>query len=272
MFVGITQDKTNDGASTANVVAGSVRHSDYNITIGGGMAYSSEEFELNPLITRLSSTTFAISYYCKENALCTRYGSVNVKDLSVQLSNVTVFSNNTMNSTQAEIVGMSEAQYLLVYYDSGGNNLTYSGPLTVTVANVPLANGGDGTLAAPVLGKPSTLITTQVSFYFKAARLSDSVAVVAYADPSINYGLKVQAVKISEPEDFSATSSAGESCSACLLYIMVKHQKVEPQILFFLFQFSAHHGQQAQGGHYKHYRLIFLWILTLLPSPIPGLF
>jgi hypothetical protein len=76
LFITISQNNFDTSSQTAQVAAGKVdRSSGYAITLGAGTIYSDYSYSLQPVITRLSNTTFAIGYYYgKGSALTTQYG------------------------------------------------------------------------------------------------------------------------------------------------------------------------------------------------------
>lgn len=85
LFVGITQDSSNT-SETAYLVAGKVDGATYKISLGKGVQYA-EEYSMDPQITRLSNTTFAIAYYTYEPGfLATRIGKYCINMLIVYVN------------------------------------------------------------------------------------------------------------------------------------------------------------------------------------------
>lgn len=73
LFVGITQDSS-DTTETAFLVAGKVDGATYKISLGEGVQYA-DQYSMDPQITKLSDTTFAIAYYTyAPGFLATRFG------------------------------------------------------------------------------------------------------------------------------------------------------------------------------------------------------
>ena len=65
VFVAITQDSVAGGGSSV-VFAGKVGTDGKTIAFGADAVYCTDEYSLNPSITRLSETEFALSYYCTD--------------------------------------------------------------------------------------------------------------------------------------------------------------------------------------------------------------
>jgi hypothetical protein len=65
VFVAITQDSVAGGGSAA-VFAGKVGLDGKTVAFGTDVVYCTDEYSLNPSITVLSETEFALSYYCTE--------------------------------------------------------------------------------------------------------------------------------------------------------------------------------------------------------------
>lgn len=77
-FVAIEQDSSAD-TNTANVFVGKVAPDGKSISLGTPVRYSSDVFSMNPAISRLSNTAFAISYFeTAENVpiVSTRAGNI----------------------------------------------------------------------------------------------------------------------------------------------------------------------------------------------------
>ena len=121
LFVGIAQD-TSTTTNTSYLVAGMVDATTYEISFGEAFLYSIEEFSLNPLITSLSTSSFAISFFNDNSTmLTTRFGSVDASTLALTVSADFDYCSNTDYSIQPAIVGINEKQYLLMYYNSSVN-------------------------------------------------------------------------------------------------------------------------------------------------------
>jgi hypothetical protein len=75
LFIGICQD-ISSSLETAFVVAGTVDRNSYSITLGNVAQYTAN-YSVNPQITRLSDTEFAMTYYSFSPAmLVTRFGKI----------------------------------------------------------------------------------------------------------------------------------------------------------------------------------------------------
>lgn len=74
LFVGITQD-SKEAQDTAYVVAGTVSSATFAVSLGAPLLYTTGQYSMNPAVTRLSDTAFALAYYSSDPPmLATRYG------------------------------------------------------------------------------------------------------------------------------------------------------------------------------------------------------
>lgn len=195
LFVFITQDFS-DSQDTSVVIAGRVDDTTYDITLGTSSPaiYSSATYSVDPAITRLSDTTFAIVYYTFEPFnIYTVYGQVDSETLEITLSESALVVSESLYIIDTA-VGLTDTSYFIMYYNQSitssstpGFNVT--GPLTTVLASFDI--GGNIIISTPVV-----LENSKVSSYLSAVRISDNSAVVSFADAQADYGIRSVVVSL----------------------------------------------------------------------------
>lgn len=209
LLVGVAQDvsKTQDEA----VVVALRVEDDQTVTFGAEAEYGGM-YSVNPQVTRLTATTFAITYldnmtfpggYSNYSAL-TRIGTV-AADLSISLSDPIIFAPDDNYELQTSVVALSNSSFLLVIntaelQDDDG---PHYGPLTARVATVT----GEGAAAVVTLGAISSFQHNLASFNMASARVGDSSALVTYCDFNNNYGISVVALQAGADGEVALTAS-----------------------------------------------------------------
>ena len=121
LFIGIAQTFF---ANESFVTAGSVNGASGGVSLGQPALYGCYlYYSVNPYITRLSNTTFALSHYCSSanytiTTLNTQYGVVDPVTLQVSLGPSVVYAGAALgNSSHHSIVGLNDLNYFVMYQD-----------------------------------------------------------------------------------------------------------------------------------------------------------
>ena len=212
LVVGVAQD-VSELEEEAVVVALLIDETGKTLTFGAETVYGGV-YSVNPQITRLSASTFAITYI--DNVTLpdgswsysglTRHGFVSA-DRSIILSEPLIFAPDDNYELQNSIVGLSDTSFLLVMNTAEEQSETgtgpHYGPLTARVATVT----GEGAAAEVTLGAITTFEHNIAAFNMGTARVDDSTALLTYCDYSNNYGISVVALQTGEAGDVSLTAA-----------------------------------------------------------------
>lgn len=131
---------------------------------------------------------------------------MDASSLTVTISEEFLYQNNSHYSYYSEVVGMSETQYMLMYFDSyvpdDPTSQSGSGPLSVVVATV---SGNPSTPQSATLSfsNATTLTNSALTYYFTGTLLEANTAVIAYVDANNNEGITCQVIKL--VDDISGT-------------------------------------------------------------------
>jgi hypothetical protein len=163
-------------------------------TVGTPVVYGGQ-YSVAPAITRLSETSFAISYYDTNSAgssvLVTRRGLVNPNDLSITLSDEVLACDNIGYGIYQTLVGLSSDLYLIGYYN--GTSTSWDEPQTGPLSVITVTIDGTG---SPVVGSTATLANTIAAFNLASARVDNSSALITFADVSTDFGVTTILVSI----------------------------------------------------------------------------
>lgn len=209
IFVGISQD-ISFTAETAYVFAGLVDPTTYAITIKKSISPYTDEFSLDPSLSRMSDSRFAIAYYSvidaavnNTSSLDTRVGYVNPKTLAVTLSAPVRYLPYAVGSLYVTVTGLTDSQYFISYYngtmnepnpDSGSIYPYKSGHLQVVLVTV----AGDVAAGDAVITTTNATLMddSYIVYSLASTRINNNTAVVVYADPKINYGIRCQVITV----------------------------------------------------------------------------
>lgn len=190
LFVYISGD-TSSSADTAIIAAGlvdgsntaQIRLGPTNTTFIGNSNYT-----VGPQIIALSEDTFAVTYflYSPIATLMTRVGTVNPTTLTVTLSEEMTLipqADYLINT----VTGLGSSSYLVSYYIQ--DSTTLQGSLQSVV--VTITNPTDPIASAELAVSPAaTLESSSCASFLASTRVSDTTAIVSFADASNNYGIR----------------------------------------------------------------------------------
>ena len=197
----------------SRLVAGSVNYSqEMNRTVSFGQPtlYSPYGYSINPAITRLSESTFVVTYYRSGplNTIYTRYGSID-ENLAITLSDPVVVAQNSYNTTNFNIVGLGPSSFVFIYYDlQVGPNAFPVGEYGYLSALFVSISDFQNPTAAKVVVWNSTLVILPnyaLNMSFAVARVDNSTVAVTFTDNSINGGLRCVLLKIETTAPDSAS-------------------------------------------------------------------
>jgi hypothetical protein len=168
-----------------------------SISLGPEAGYGGV-YSVNPQVTRLSASSFAITFLDNVTtapgvwnySALTQHGVVN-EDLSITLSPAVIFANDDNYELQSSVVGLTASSYLLVTNTAeltSDEGFAY-GPLQARVATVT-AEG------AVTLGNLTSFSRNLAAFNLGTSRLDDSTVLVAYCDYSNNFGISVASLRV----------------------------------------------------------------------------
>eukprot|EP01112_Ceratiomyxa_fruticulosa_P001448 TRINITY_DN1154_c0_g1_i5.p1 TRINITY_DN1154_c0_g1~~TRINITY_DN1154_c0_g1_i5.p1 ORF type:complete len:556 (+),score=110.97 TRINITY_DN1154_c0_g1_i5:1122-2789(+) len=162
-----------------------------SLSIGSLVSFTSQ-MSVEPVITTLGSTGFAISYYesTSQVTLHTRYGTVLPQGifLSTPIQYGPDYSSHG-------IIGLSDSTYLLLFVNS-----TQFSPGELSAIYV-MIEGGNIVLSGPV-----SLTNSQAYFFFDGISVNENLAVVAFVDVGMDNALRVITIEI---ENSVPTFAAG---------------------------------------------------------------
>lgn len=194
LFVAVEQDFS-DEADQAFVFAGLVQADGTAFTLGDRVLYSDDVYSVNPVITRLSENSFAMSYYdtsdSGEPIMSTRVGTVD--DLKITLTPSVQYAMNTNYSVVHDVVGIGSSKYIISYYYAGlltnrtadpSAKVNPGGPLLTQLAQY---DANDNTVA--LINEPVEYLSSSPAYYLSSATIDDVTAVLVFADRSLNYGI-----------------------------------------------------------------------------------
>jgi len=197
-FVGVCQDFNATGES-AYIVAGKIDPTTYEITLVRSDTPYADTYSVDPSITRLSDTNFAVAYYNFNPAkIATRFGSVDTDTAAITFSAPTFVVDDKTYSIYFDIVGMTSTSYLVFYFDGTNPVSDYYGygSLVSTLATTSgdLAQG-NGNIT---LSETTMLTDAQPVYSLESTRLDSTTAVVAFSDYGDNFGIRCQAVELGD--------------------------------------------------------------------------
>eukprot|EP01041_Mallomonas_annulata_P005001 gene5001-10007_t len=190
LFVGLTQkDFTSEGLPA--ILAGKVSQDASSITLGTQKQYS-DGYSLNPLMSRLTTNSFAVSYftpyvYNEPIYVSTFYGTVDASTLAVTLSPAIHYIDDSNFTAHHDIVGIRSNVYLVINFFSNK-------PITATVMKIPSATSGS--LVAPSIGLKATLKGSAPVYVTASTRLDDNTAVITFVDSTSNNNIVCALVSV----------------------------------------------------------------------------
>lgn len=137
---------------------------------------------------------------------------MNTVDLTIKLSEVVIYADNTNYGVNYDIVGLSPWSYLLVYYNAtsmvdlytneetvqtastSSNNTVFYGTVHVVLATI-LSSDGD-VLGAIDLQRPVEVIGSGAAYNIRSAQVDDSSAIIAYSDVNNNFAIKCLLIRV----------------------------------------------------------------------------
>jgi hypothetical protein len=188
-FIMVCQDYSNS-SETAYVVSGSVDMSSLDISVLDEQIYAAN-FSVDPAVTRLSDSSFAIAYYNTDpSMLATRVGTVDSSG-KVQLYKAGFYSSNPDYSKYFSIAPLSASSFLIAYYDSSTNTELRSGPLNALLAKV----NADYSLSFSN-STASSSADFSAAYSLQTAALDENNVVVVFANANDNYNLVAQLITV----------------------------------------------------------------------------
>ena len=218
LFVGLCQD-INVDEPTDFIVAGTVeKNNKYAISaLVKSESYVGTQYSVSPSITRLSDTEFAIAYY-GDTFLETRYGKyatispffivstshffslfycyvvsgkVNPATLAITFTAPVCFAIN--NYVNFNLVSFTATSYALVYFEGTNTVMPYYGWGVLTAKLATVSATGEVTLSDAIQANSTAPI-----FTLATTRMSDTSAIIAYADYSLDYAINTQLLTLSD--------------------------------------------------------------------------
>lgn len=216
LFVGLCQD-INVNEPTDFIVAGTVeKNNNYAISaLVKSESYVGTQYSVSPSITRLSDTEFAIAFYGLTRVE-TRYGKSFVNMISSCLFSLTPLVSPCScflgkvnpatlaitftdpvdvvlgNYTNFNLVSFTATSYALVYFEGTNTVMPYYGWGVLTAKLATVSATGEVTLSDAIQANNTAPI-----FTLAATRMSDTSAVIAYADYSLDYAINTQLLTLS---------------------------------------------------------------------------
>jgi len=190
LFVGLCQD-INVDEPTDFIVAGTVeKNNKYAISaLVKSESYVGTQYSVSPSITRLSDTEFAIAFYGLTRVE-TRYGKVNPATLAITFTAPVSFAIN--NYVNFNLVSFTATSYALVYFEGTNTVMPYYGWGVLTAKLATLSATGEVTLSAAIQANNTAPI-----FTLATTRMSDTSAIIAYSDYSLDYAINTQLLTLS---------------------------------------------------------------------------
>jgi hypothetical protein len=188
LFVGISQTYV---TNSTFLTAGTISQANQSASIGDSVLYGCPAYgSVNPHISRISDTSFAISFFCAYNAhydsyISTQYGTVDPVTKIIKLSDRVDLADsaivNVTTSVKHNIVGLSDTSYFVMYALVPAIQLT-----TILMKVDPMTM---------VVTKSDNYTMTDVFMsyvpFIDVARIDSSTAMVAYVDDSTGGGISL---------------------------------------------------------------------------------